>query len=71
VCAQLAAQIAQSLKLGGAPYASNSLERLRLIKRLRRRLEGERLAAAARPAPYQPATDLALRVAGVDFNAYT
>lgn len=68
----LAAHIAQSLALGGAPYASNSLERLRLIKRLRRRLEAERLAAAARaPAPYAGAPDLALRVAIDDFNDYT
>ncbi|CAH0751119.1 unnamed protein product [Diatraea saccharalis] len=71
--AALAAQISQSLRVGGAPYASNSLERLRLIKRLRGRLEGERQAAAARPpAPYHPpASDLALRVAIDDFNAYT
>lgn len=70
---QLAAQISQSLKLGGAAYASNSLERLRIIKRLRRRLEAERLAAAARPTPpYQaPAPGLAARQAMDDFNAYT
>lgn len=68
---QLAAQISQSLTLGGAAYASNSLERLRLIKRLRRRLEAERLAP--RPAaPYQPPSlDRQLRQAVDDFNAYT
>ncbi|XP_013168999.1 PREDICTED: tuberin [Papilio xuthus] len=54
----LASLISQSLKMGAAPFASNSLERLRLIKRLRRRLEAERLAAAASaPAPYAAAPD--------------
>ncbi|KAI5634861.1 rap/ran-GAP domain-containing protein [Phthorimaea operculella] len=68
----LASHISQSLKLGGAPYASNALERLRLMKRLRRRAEAERLAAAARaPAPYAAATDLHQRVAIDDFNDYT
>lgn len=69
---QLASQISQSLKLGGAPYASNSLERLRLLKRLRVRAEAERLAAAARPPePYAGPPDLAHRVAIDDFNDYT
>lgn len=69
---QLASQISQSLKLGGAPYASNSLERLRIIKRLRRRAEAERLAQAARaPAPYAGPRDLQQRVAIDDFNDYT
>ncbi|XP_049869315.1 tuberin isoform X2 [Pectinophora gossypiella] len=68
----LASQISQSLKLGGAPYASNALERLRLIKRLRRRVEAERLAAAARaPEPYAGGPDLQQRVAIDDFNDYT
>lgn len=71
----MASQISQSLKLsaGAAPYASNSLERLRLIKRLRVRAEAERLSAAARaPAPYAPAGDhLQRRVAIDDFNDYT
>ncbi|CAG5031361.1 unnamed protein product [Parnassius apollo] len=68
----LASLISQSLKLGGAPYASNSLERLRLIKRLRRRAEAERLAAAARaPAPYAAAPERQRRVAIDDFNDYT
>ncbi|CAH0398123.1 unnamed protein product [Chilo suppressalis] len=70
--AALASQISQSLRVGGAPYASNSLERLRIIKRLRRRLQDERLSTAAVAPPYHPAaTDLALRVAQDDFNAYT
>ena len=69
---QLASHISQSLKLGGAPYASNSLERLRLIKRLRVRAQAERLAAAARPPePYAGPPDLAHRVAIDDFNDYT
>ncbi|KAL4702549.1 hypothetical protein ACJJTC_013551 [Scirpophaga incertulas] len=68
--AALAAHIAQSLRVGGAPYAGNTLERLRLIKRLRRRLEAERLAAAA-PAPYQPCGVRARAIAGIDFNSYT
>ncbi|XP_068632224.1 tuberin isoform X2 [Battus philenor] len=68
----LASQISQSLKMGGAPFASNSLERLRLIKRLRRRAEAERLAAAARaPAPYAAAPDRQRRAAADDFNDYT
>lgn len=71
---QLASQISQSLTLGGAgaAYASNALERLRLIKRLRRRVEAERLAAAARaPEPYNAPSDLHTRVAIDDFNDYT
>ncbi|KAJ8727807.1 hypothetical protein PYW08_016192 [Mythimna loreyi] len=68
----LASHISQSLKLGGAPYASNSLERLRLLKRLRVRAQAERLAAAARaPEPYAGPPDLAHRVAIDDFNDYT
>lgn len=68
----LASHISQSLKLGGAPYASNSLERLRIIKRLRVRAQAERLAAAARaPEPYAGPPDLAHRVAIDDFNDYT
>ncbi|KPJ02526.1 Tuberin [Papilio xuthus] len=71
-CAQLASLISQSLKMGAAPFASNSLERLRLIKRLRRRLEAERLAAAASaPAPYAAAPDRQRRAAADDFNDYT
>lgn len=69
---QLASHISQSLKMGGAPYASNSLERLRLIKRLRMRVQAERLALAARaPEPYAQAPELAQRVAMDDFNDYT
>lgn len=72
VLLQLASQISQSLRGGGAPYASNSLERLRAIKRLRRRLEDERAARAARaPKPYAPQPALAMRVAIDDFNDYT
>lgn len=76
----LAAQISASLGAPdrasapyAAPYASNWLERLRLIKRLRVRVEAERLAAAARAsAPYAAAApDLAQRVAIDDFNDYT
>ncbi|XP_050670637.1 tuberin [Leptidea sinapis] len=72
----LASQISQSLEQrGGAPYASNCLERLRLIKRLRARVEGERRAAAARaPAPYHASPHSAhtqRRVAIDDFNDYT
>ncbi|KAM3956957.1 LOW QUALITY PROTEIN: TSC complex subunit tuberin [Aphomia sociella] len=68
----LAAQISQSLQLGGAPYASNSLERLRLIKRLRRRVQHERLDAAARaPEPYAGTAHQAQRIAIDDFNDYT
>ncbi|XP_063533671.1 uncharacterized protein LOC134743970 [Cydia strobilella] len=70
----LASHISQSLSMGGgsAPYASNSLERLRHIKRLRRRVEEERLAQAARaPKPYAPQGDTARRVAMDDFNDYT
>ncbi|XP_037293673.1 tuberin isoform X2 [Manduca sexta] len=73
----LAAQISQSLNMGGArAYASNWLERLRAIKRLRARVAAERHErhAAARPAPYHapyPAPALALRVAIDDFNDYT
>ncbi|XP_063381192.1 tuberin [Cydia fagiglandana] len=53
-------------------YASNSLERLRHIKRLRRRVEDERLAHARRaPKPYAPQGDTARRVAMDDFNDYT
>lgn len=62
----------QSLTLGAQPYASNSLERLRAIKRLRRRVEAERVAAAARaPAPYADRHSLHQRVAIDDFNDYT
>ncbi|XP_050345802.1 tuberin isoform X6 [Nymphalis io] len=69
--AALASQISQSLKLGGAAYASNSLERLRLIKRLRARAEDERRAAAARaPAPYAAPPDAQRRVAIDDFDDY-
>ncbi|XP_046959991.1 tuberin isoform X8 [Vanessa cardui] len=69
--AALASQISQSLKLGGAAYASNSLERLRLIKRLRARAEDERRAAAARaPAPYAAPPDTQRRVAIDDFDDY-
>ncbi|XP_063618716.1 tuberin [Cydia splendana] len=70
----LASHISQSLSMGGgsAPYASNSLERLRHIKRLRRRVEDERLAHARRaPKPYAPQGDTARRVAMDDFNDYT
>ncbi|KPJ18292.1 Tuberin [Papilio machaon] len=68
----LASLISQSLKMGAAPFASNSLERLRLIKRLRRRLEAERLAAAASaPAPYAAAPERQRRAAADDFNDYT
>ncbi|XP_061712821.1 tuberin [Cydia pomonella] len=70
----LASHISQSLSMGGGsqPYASNSLERLRHIKRLRRRVEDERLAHAARaPKPYAPQGDTARRVAMDDFNDYT
>ncbi|XP_072932345.1 tuberin [Epargyreus clarus] len=72
----LASQIWQSLQAGGAPYASNSLERLRLIKRLRARAQAERLAAAARApapyaAPYQAAPPRQRRQAIDDFNDYT
>lgn len=68
--AALAAHISQSLALGGAAYASNSLERLRLIKRLRARALAERAHAAARPpAPY--AAPGARRLAIDDFNDYT
>ncbi|CAK1546878.1 unnamed protein product [Leptosia nina] len=72
----LASQISQSLERPGAqPYASNCLERLRLIKRLRARIEGERRAAAARaPPPYHasPHSEHAQRrVAIDDFNDYT
>lgn len=68
----LASHISQSLKLcGGAPCASNSLERLRLIKRVRARAAAERVALGARaPAPYAAAPDLAHRVAIDDFNDY-
>ncbi|KAI8435493.1 hypothetical protein MSG28_003790 [Choristoneura fumiferana] len=70
--AALAAHVAQSLALGGAVYASNSLERLRHIKRLRRRLEAERVAHAQRaPKPYAPPGDAANKVAMDDFNDYT
>ncbi|KAJ0176953.1 hypothetical protein K1T71_006962 [Dendrolimus kikuchii] len=68
----LASQISQSLKGGAhAPFASNWLERLRLVKRLRRRLEAERLTAGAAPEPYAPTPHLAHRVAIDDFNHYT
>ncbi|CAH0719708.1 unnamed protein product, partial [Brenthis ino] len=64
--AALAALISQSLALGGAPYASNSLERLRLIKRLR--------ARARPPAPYSApysSADPRRRLTIDDFNDYT
>lgn len=63
--------VLQSLSLGGAPYASNSLERLRCIKRLRRRVEAERVAAAARAPAYADRHSLHQRVAIDDFNDYT
>ncbi|XP_053607543.1 tuberin isoform X2 [Plodia interpunctella] len=67
----LAAQIAQSLRLGAPPAASNALERLRIIKRLRRRLEAERLAAAARPQHMTYGSpEQAQRIAIDDFNDY-
>ncbi|XP_039753773.1 tuberin isoform X2 [Pararge aegeria] len=70
--AALASQISLSLKPGSEAYASNSLERLRLIKRLRARAEAERQAAAARaPAPYAAAPERRRRVAIDDFNDYT
>lgn len=61
----------QSLTLGAAPYASNSLERLRAIKRLRRRVEAERVAVAARAPAYADRHALHQRVAIDDFNDYT
>ncbi|CAG4992292.1 unnamed protein product [Colias eurytheme] len=72
----LASQISQSLETaGGQPYASNCLERLRLIKRLRARIEAERRSAAARaPPPYHASPHSAhaqRRVAIDDFNDYT
>ncbi|CAF4953558.1 unnamed protein product [Pieris macdunnoughi] len=72
----LASQISQSLERPGAPpYASNCLERLRLIKRLRARVEAERRAQAARaPPPYHASPHSAhaqRRVAIDDFNDYT
>lgn len=68
----LASQISQSLSPGGgAPFASNWLERLRLVKRLRRRLEAERLTRQPPPEPYAPTPHLAARVAIDDFNHYT
>ncbi|CAG9092850.1 unnamed protein product [Plutella xylostella] len=69
--AALASHISQSLNMtSGMPYASNSLERLRAIKRLRARLEAER-AAAAHTAPYAPRGDLARKVMMDDFTQYT
>lgn len=53
----LAALISRSLGAGAAPYASNALERLRIIKRLRARLEADRRDARhahLTHAPYQP-----------------
>ncbi|XP_034830671.1 tuberin isoform X1 [Maniola hyperantus] len=70
--AALASQISQSLKPGSEAYASNSLERLRIIKRLRARAEAERQTAASRaPAPYAAAPERHRRVAIDDFNDYT
>ncbi|XP_060802820.1 tuberin [Amyelois transitella] len=67
----LAAQVAQSLRLNAPPFASNALERLRLIKRLRARLEAEREAAVARPhAMSYSSPDQAQRIAIDDFNDY-
>ncbi|CAH2238615.1 jg1421 [Pararge aegeria aegeria] len=68
----LARQHALHAAPGSEAYASNSLERLRLIKRLRARAEAERQAAAARaPAPYAAAPERRRRVAIDDFNDYT
>lgn len=73
LCRQLAAHISQSLSLSGGaarPYASNALERLRVLKRLRARLLEER-DEAARAAPYAPRSDIARRVLMDDFTEYT
>ncbi|XP_041978118.1 tuberin isoform X2 [Aricia agestis] len=66
----LAAMISQSLVVGGEPYASNWLARLRLLKRLRARATADR-RAAARPAPYHPAPPPAHPAYHIDdFNDY-
>ncbi|GBP30758.1 Tuberin [Eumeta japonica] len=68
----LASLISRSLASGdaAAPYASNSLERLRVIKRMRARLVAER-EAVADAAPYAPRPERARRLAIDDFTDYT